>query len=123
MDTTDTTTDPIAALKSVQASYLRDGFNQAPLTGFVTTFGIKVDCKQSDVSLLTMLYNRLLQTGATSTELMDYNNVSQTVTVIELGQIISEMTDYGLSVYAHKWAQAAALAAATTAEEVQAVVW
>lgn len=110
-------------MKAVQASYLRDGFNQAPLNGLLTTIGIKVDCKQSDVSLLTMLYNRLLQTGAANVALMDFNNVSQTITVAQLGQIIGEMIDNGLSIYAHKWAQAAALEAATTADQVAAIVW
>ena len=127
MDTTDTTTtvDPIAALKAVQASRIRDGFDMAPLNGLMTTSGIQVDAQRDDIDNLTRLRDRLLQTGTTSTTttIRDYTNQFHTVTIAQLTEIIGELVDFGLGLYSHKWSLEQTLAAATTSDEVQAVVW
>jgi len=118
-------TDPIIGLKAVQTSRLRDGFNQAPLNGHTTTTGIKMDAQREDIDNLTRLRDRLLETGTTSTTttIRDYDNQFHTVTIAELSEIIGELVDFGLGLYARKWEQEQVLAAATTEEEVLATVW
>jgi len=125
METTDTTTDPIVGLKAVQASRIRDGFLQAPLNGHLTSSGVQMDAKREDIDNLTRLRDRLLETGTTSTttNIRDYDNQFHTVTVAQLSEIVGELVDFGLGLYARKWELEQALATASTEEEVLAVVW
>ena len=117
--------NPIDGLKAVQASRIRDGFLLAPLNGHTTTSGIKMDAQREDIDNLTRLRDRLLETGTTSTTttIRDYNNQFHTVTVAQLSEIVGELVDFGLGLYARKWELEQALAAAASERDVLAVVW
>ena len=117
--------NPIDGLKAVQSSRIRDGFNLAPLNGCQTASGFKMDAKREDIDNLSRLRDRLVETGTTSTTttIRDFDNQFHTVTVAELSEIIGELVDFGLGVFARKWELEQVLAAAETEEEVLAVVW
>lgn len=117
--------NPLDGLKAVQTSRIRDGFNQAPLNGHLTTGGIKMDARREDIDNLSRLRDRLLETGTTSTTttIRDFDNQFHTVTVAQLSTIIGELVDFGLGLYARKWSLEQALAAATTSEQALAITW
>lgn len=117
--------NPLDGLKAVQTSRIRDGFAQAPLNGHLTAGGFKMDTKREDIDNLSILRDRLVETGTTSTTttIRDYDNQFHTVTVAELSEIAGELIDFGLGLFARKWELEQALAAAKTEEEVLAVTW
>ena len=121
----ETNSNPLDGLKAVRAVRLKDGFIQAPLNGHQTTSGIKMDAKREDIDNLSRLRDRLLETGTTSTTttIRDQNNQFHTVTVAELSEIVGELVDFGLGLFARKWELEQTLAAAETEEEVLAVTW
>jgi len=117
--------NPLDGLKAVQASRIRDGFVQAPLNGYLTAGGFKMDAKREDIDNLSRLRDRLVETGTTSTTttIRDYDNQFHTVTVAELSEIVGELVDFGLGLFARKWELEQTLAAAETEEEVLAIAW
>lgn len=117
------TSNPVDGMKAVQSSRLRDSFIQASLNGYMTTSGIKMDAKRDDIDNLTRLRDRLAETGTDSTTIRDYDNQFHTVTIAELSEIVGELVDFGLGLFARKWELELELAATETEEEILAVRW
>jgi len=84
-----------------------------------------MDAKREDIDNLSRLRDRLVETGTTSTTttIRDYDNQFHTVTIAELSEIVGELVDFGLGLFARKWELEQVLAAAETEEEVLAVAW
>jgi hypothetical protein len=118
-----TESNPLAGLKAVQASRLRDGFTQAPLNGYVTTSGIKMDSIREDLDNLKIVRDRMAETGKATETIRDYDNGYHVVTLAELSEMIGELADFGISLYARKWQLEVELAAAESEAAVLAVRW
>ena len=117
--------DPVATAKTVQKYRIKHAFSRAPEYGCQVSKGFMMDSQREDIDNLSRLRDRLLETGTTSTvaTIRDRSNQFHQVTVAELAEIVGELTDFGLGLYAKKWQLEAAIDAAETVEEIQGINW
>lgn len=114
-------------LKLKKKSEIKSAFEAAPSYGFDTSFGYKMDSKREDIDNMWNLrsyaegqvYDAVeanipesdasfnaaykAQLAATTVTIRDFNNEYHIITIPELGQLISEMIGFGLSLYQKKW--------------------
>lgn len=119
------TVDLLATAKAVQKGRIGHAFRTAPNSGHGVVAGYVLDATRDDIDNLSRLRDRLLQTGTTSTTttIRDKANQFHTVTVAELSEIVGELTDFGLGLYAKKWQLENEIETATTVEAVEAINW
>lgn len=117
--------DLLATAKAVQKGRISHAFRTAPNSGHVVVAGYVMDSTRDDIDNLSRLRDRLLETGTTSSTvtIRDKGNQFHTVTVAELSEIVGELTDFGLGLYAKKWQLETAIDSAITVEEVEAITW
>lgn len=119
----DTDIDPVVTAREIQKHRIGHLFRTAPDEGYTTAAGYPMDCSREDIDNLTRLRDRLVETSGAGTTIRDRRNQYHDVTVVELSGIIGELVDYGLGLYQRKWQMEAAIDAATTVEDVEAVAW
>lgn len=119
----DTEIDPVATAREVQKHRIGHLFRTAPEAGYTTSVGYLMDSAREDIDNLARLRDRLLETGASGATIRDKCNQYHDVTVAELSAVVGELVDFGLGLYQRKWELEAAIDAATTVEDVEAVAW
>ena len=119
------TVDLLATAKAVQKGRVSHCFRTAPNAGHEVTAGYIMDSTREDIDNLSRLRDRLLETGTTlsTVTIRDKGNQFHTVTVAELSEIVGELTDFGLGLYAKKWQLENEIETATTVEAVEAITW
>ena len=119
------TVDLLATAKTVQKNRIGHAFRTAPDAGYEVSAGFVMDSTREDLDNLTRLKERMLETGTTTTkvQIRDKANQFHEVTVAELAEIVGDLTDFGLSLFAKKWQLETAIDAATTVEAVEAITW
>ena len=121
----------VLALDDAKSAKLREitaAFDDSFLNGsfLSTTLGIEVDCRRSgtknDYQNIQGLLSMMQRGNIASTT---YVGVSESVTATkeQIQQVLNEMEDYSIAMYKRKWDCEAAIAAAETAEALQAITW
>ena len=117
--------DPLVTAKTIQKGRIKHAFERAPEYGYEVSAGYMMDSAREDIDNLSRLRDRLLETGSTSTvaTIRDKSNQFHNVTVAELTEIIGELIDFGLGLYAKKWQLEQAIEAAETVDAVNTINW
>lgn len=93
-------------------------------SGFTTSLGWAVYDAVGDLANYERALNSLRLTGAGSKTIkVKSAPVFVTATVFELETVVQELTLHGEEMYARKWALQAAVAAASTLEDLDAIRW
>ena len=117
--------DLLATAKAVQKGRIKNSFDRAPQSGCETSGGFVMDSTREDIDNLTRLYNRTMELGDTSTTVTvrDKSNKFHTLTIGDLKTLIDELVDFGLGLFAKKWALEQSIEEAETVEGVEAITW
>lgn len=115
--------DLLAIAKQVQKSRIGHSFLRGPNDGYEVSAGYRMDSTRESLDNLTRLRNRMIEKGETETTIRDFDNQFHGVSEEELTGIIGELTDFGLSLYQHKWELENMIDAAETVEAVELVNW
>lgn len=116
-------------LKAVKLTELSWKFNSllTDATSSYTTQGLPtqltVNARERDLNNAQNLKALMLENSLVVCQFRCYDNTSVQLTLTELGQLISELRAYGLSMYQKKWALEQQVGAATSPEELAAIVW
>ena len=112
----------LETLKKQKKEEINIAFTNAALNGrFTSALGFDVNARrggiQNDLQNVETLIN------LNQTIFRDADNTIRNVTALDLVTIKTEMQQYGLSLYQHKWALEADIEAALTEEEINAIEW
>lgn len=114
----------LAEVKEWQSQLIKSAFDsEITTTGTLAITEGVIDSRRTDLDNLKNLAAYLYGVGATQTQLRLADNSMIVVTLTRLEEIIAELIAHGLALYQLKWAKLELIEAATTAAEVQAVVW
>jgi hypothetical protein len=109
-------------LAAMKAEEIKSAFESAAMYGrFTSVLGFDVDARRGGVKNDLQNIEVLIDIGAT--EFRDANNIVRNVTTSDLATIKTEMQQYGMSLYAHKWDLEAELENAETEEDLNAIQW
>lgn len=117
----------IYEVKEIKTKEIKAAFEAAFFLGY-TTQGLaenfKVDCRRTDLDNIRGLLEHLEgYPETTQIEFRDFNNTERVITIADLTIIKKELIAYGLWLYQNKWTKEAAIAAAETIEDVEAISW
>lgn len=118
--------DVLADYKERRKRFIKIEFHRVLREGFVApSVGFRMDCQQEDVVNLQLRqqHNEEFPSPLATLHLRAYDNSIHTIESGVLVTVISEIITYVLGLREHKWALEASIDAATTREEVKAVVW
>jgi hypothetical protein len=118
----------IAKYKTDRIAVIQDSFDNAMATGYFmsTALGINIDCRRAatknDLQNIQTLLAKMNREGWTSVEYVGYTE-TKVATKANIEAMIIEMEDYALGLYQYKWVKWSAIQAATTIQQIEAVVW
>jgi hypothetical protein len=111
-------------MKTRQKGLIKASFGAAPLAGLMTSLGYRVDADRQDKSNVEELLDYCTRMGLPGTDQFRiHDNSFVAVSIADLQTIINEIQVFGLGLYAIKWTRELAIDAATTADQVTAIVW
>lgn len=110
-------------LKEAKKSEIEKSFEQSFKLGADTSLGFKVDAGREDLQNYQSLKIYMEANSVPATTINVYDGDFREITQEELSTIILDIITFGLWLYGRKWELRAQIDAATTPEEVAAVVW
>lgn len=90
--------------------------------GCMTSLGIKMDCDDRSVSLLTSTATMLKQLSPATVMVCDYENQTHEISLEDFTKLALEVGAYVSSVYQQKWARRERILATQSSVELQALI-
>jgi hypothetical protein len=119
------TTRPVYSideLKAFKKDEITAAFENAALTGrFTSSLGFDVNARRGGIQNDLQNIEALISLGAT--QFRDADKIMRNVTALDLVTIKTEMQQYGLGLYEHKWQLEAAVAAAVDEADLEVITW
>lgn len=114
----------INALKTEKQSEIKTAFSTAMSSGFTCSNGIKMDAALSSVLRLKGGYDLCLESGVTTMNIRDFDNVVHTdIPVEEIRTMLIELGANYQTILGKKWLLEDQINKATTATEIEAITW
>jgi len=111
-------------LKALQVAVIVQAFDVELAKGFMTSLNIKMDCKQGDCAKFKDGYDLVEFSGETTMLIRDYNNVNHdNVPIATAKQVMVETAKHTRTQWLKKNTLCDQIQAATTPDQVAAVVW
>jgi hypothetical protein len=120
---------PLPQLKGSKISMITSAFEYSLVsrqTSYTTTGltpNITVNAASRDLDNAKELRDKMIEETIANLPFKCFDNTYVLLTLADVKQLITEMRNYGFWLYQHKWELLAAVEAATTAEELEAIVW
>ena len=115
---------PLDDAKAMQAAVVSQAFETALLAGYMTTLNIKMDATLEALQKLKTGYDFAKLVGNTKMSLVDYGNAAHAdMPLADVEKIMKEVGGNYQALYLKKQMLRGQVLAATTAEQVAAVVW
>ena len=110
--------------RQIQITKIKTAFDAAPSLGLQTSLGYRVNATRTDKSNVEELLDYCQRNSLPGTsQFRIYDNSFVAASVANLQTIINEIQEFGLGLYARKWAKETAIEAATTEEAALAITW
>ena len=90
-------------------------------TGLTTN--ITINAREKDISNAKELRDKMIEQSIPELTFRCFDNSFVQLTLSDVTIVISELRDYGFSLYQKKWTLEAAVAAASTREELDLITW
>jgi len=118
--------EKLNTLKTAKLSDLENHFiNVENNTGtlFSTVSNINIHARRKDKDNMLSLINYMNRNSLTTMVFKGVGSESADVTVTDMQNMVAEIEDYGITLYATKWQLESAIMAATTEAELDAITW
>jgi transcriptional regulator CtsR len=111
-----------AQLQAMKLDEIRLAFENAALNGrFTSSLGFDVNARRGGIQNDLQNVEALISLGAT--QFRDADKIMRNITALDLVTIKTEMQQYGLGLYEHKWQLEAAVNAAVDEADLEVITW